>query len=104
MQRVNEGSTAYLTVDFLDKAGLPAVPSSVSYSIYCLTNRQEVRAATAVTPAAQVEITLTPADTAIIDAGNPVEVRRVTVSATYGGGEAVNDDYDVAVDNLLRVL
>jgi len=103
MKRIPEGTTSYLTVDMLDKAGNPAVPTTVSYSIYCLTSKQSVRASTSLTPAAQIEITLTPSDMAILNQANKIERKRVTVVASYGAGDGVNDEYDYQVDNLSGV-
>jgi hypothetical protein len=100
MQEVRERSTKYLTVEFLDKTGAPAVPSAVSYRVDCLTTGQQVRADTPLTPAASVEITLTPADNAILG-GNVLETRRVTVVAQYGGaGDQAVDEYDYLVRNV----
>jgi hypothetical protein len=103
MKHVNEGTTSYLTISCKDKDGVLAAPSAVSYSVYCLTTKQEVRAVTVLAPAAQIEITLTPADTAILATGNKSERKRVTVVASYGAGDGVNDDYDFTVDNLSGV-
>lgn len=102
MDIVNEGSTAYLTVTFLDKAGAQAAPTSISYRIDCLTNAQEVKDDTAVVAGASVEITLTPADNAIIAAANSQERRLVTVTATYGASDAVKADYEYRVRNLAK--
>lgn len=100
MVTVNEGSTAYLTVTFRDKSGALAAPSSLSYRIDCLITGQVVRADTALTPADTVEITLTPADMAIITASNSRETKRVTVKAGYGASDAVNGEYELIVKNL----
>lgn len=99
MDVVNEGTTAYLTVAFLDKTGAAALPVAVSYRIDCLSSGAAVKAATSVTPATSVEITLSATDNAIL-AGLPAERRRVTVEATYAGSEAVRDQYDYDLRNL----
>lgn len=99
MDSVNENSTAYLTVAFADKTGAPAVPTSATYRIDDITNNVPIRASTALTPAASIEITLAPGDNAI--AGRASEIHRVTVTAQYGGaGDAVSNEYDYQVNNL----
>lgn len=104
IQTVNEATTAYLTVTFLDKDGAQAAPSSVSYRIDCLTTGAAVRASTPVTPAAsQVEITLDATDNAMQSTGNLTERRRVTVTASYGVGDQVQEQYDYLVKNLSEV-
>jgi len=100
MKTVNEKTTSYLTVEMLDKNGAPALPDSVSYQIDCLSTKQLVRLLTPLTPAAQIEITLTPNDTAILLQGNRSERKRVTVVANYGVDDAINDQYDFVVKNL----
>jgi hypothetical protein len=100
---VNEGSTAYVTATFRDKAGTLALPTGVSYRIDCVSNGQEVRDDTSATPATAVEITLSPADNAIIDPKRPRELRRVTVTGTYGDNDAVIEQYDYWVRNLSHV-
>ncbi|OHD23484.1 MAG: hypothetical protein A2Y38_19115 [Spirochaetes bacterium GWB1_59_5] len=97
---VKEGSTAYLTATFKDKTGALAAPSTLSYRIDCLTTGQVVRDDMLLTPADTVEITLTPADMAILTAGNSRETKRVTVKAGYGANDAVNDEYELIVKNL----
>lgn len=103
MRLINERSTGYLTVAFFDKTNAPAVPASVSYRIDCLTTGTAILAETALTPAASVEITLTPAQNAIVNAANASETRRVTIKATYAGAEADNREYDYQVRNLAYV-
>lgn len=100
---VDEGSTSELTVEFKDKDGQPAAPATLTYRVDCLTNDQEVRGDTVLTPAATVTIKLTPTDNAIIDQGNDVEERLVTVKAGYGADDAENRDYRYAVRNLKKV-
>ena len=96
---VNEGSTAYLTVDFLDKVDAAAAPTSISYRIDDAQSGAEVRADSAVAAASQIEIELTVADNTLLGAGD-VETRVVTVTATYGADDEVSDNYFYDVKNL----
>lgn len=100
---VNEGSTAYLDVLFKDKDGVVAAPSGVTYRIDCMTTGQQVLADTVISPAGTVEITLTPGNNAIITATNRSEIKRVTVSASYGASDAINKPFDYLVQNLSGV-
>ncbi len=97
---VNEESTSYLTVDFKDKADALEAPASVSYRIDCLTSGQEIQGDTSITPLASVEIEIDPALNAIQDANNAREWRRVTVTATYGPNDQINDQFDFYLRNM----
>ena len=101
--QVNEGSSAYLTVSLFDKLDAPAIPGTLTYSVFDLESSSELRASTALTPAAVVEIALTPADTAIVDTARAFERRRVTVVASYGPEDALRTQFDFLVRNLTRV-
>lgn len=103
MQIVNEGTTAYLTASFTDKAGAAAAPSTLAYSLHCLTTGAILRNDVALTPGNSVEITLSAVDNAIQTSSNRRETKRVTVKAGYGAGEAVNAQYDYQVANLSQV-
>lgn len=97
---VNEGSTAYLSVSFKDKAGSLAAPASLTYSLRCLTTGNVLREDVALIPASQVEITLTPADNTLQIPGNQYETRLVTVVAGYGAADALQEQYEYLVKNL----
>ena len=97
---VNENSTAYLTLTFKDKNGNLATPQTIIYNIHCLTNGQEIKGDTNVTPASSVEITITPNENRIIDPNNKYERRLVTVTATYNANDEVTAEYEYKVLNL----
>lgn len=97
---VNEGSTAYVTATFRDKAGQLAQPTSVSYRIDCVSNGQQIVDDTSATPGTSVEITLSAAHNAILDPKRARELRRVTVTGSYGADDAVVEQYDYWVRNL----
>lgn len=100
---VNERSTSYLSVSLLDKAGAAAVPASVRYRVDCQTTGQMVRDWTNLAPAAALEIVLTSADNAMVNAVNRSELRRVTVSAVYGVDDEVHNTWEYQVRNLDHV-
>lgn len=97
---VNEGSGAFLTVTFKDKAGAQAAPTSARYRIDCVTTGEEVADWTAMTAAAQVELAITSAQNAMRSEANANELRRVTVEGTYGAGDKVTGEYEYNVANL----
>lgn len=104
MQTVTEKSTAYLTVNFYDKAGALNVPNTITYRIDDVFGGLQVRGDTAIgAPASSIEITLTAADNTILNTAGQNERRRVTVTAVYGLGDQVADEYIYEVANLLKV-
>ena len=104
MERVNEKSTAYLTVTFRDKAGAAQAPASAKYRIDDVTTGQPVRGDTDISsPGSTVELTLTVDDNALKNPIVAAEQRRVTVTAEYGSGDAVRSEYIYEVFNLAGV-
>lgn len=99
-QTVNEGSTAYLSVEFRDQAGELAVPASISVRVDCASTGTALRPPTALNPASQIELTLSPLENRIVSASNRAERRRVTVTASYGAADAATADYEYTVRNL----
>lgn len=97
---VNEGTSKKLRLDLTDEDGAPAAPSTLTYRVDCLTTGTAIRATTALSPAASVDIGLTPDDSAIVDDSNRMERRRVTVVAGYAADDDVTAEYDFNVKNL----
>lgn len=100
---VNEGSKAWLTVSFYDRAGVLAAPASLTYQIHCLTTDSVVRAETALGIDTEVEIPLTAADNAIINQANGYELKRVTIIANYNVDDEIKAQYDYVVNNLSAI-
>jgi len=104
MERVNEKSTAYLTVTFRDKAGAAQAPATATYRIDDVATGQSVRADTDISsPGSTVELTLTVDDNTMKNPIAAAEQRRVTVVAEYGSGDAVRSEYIYEVVNLVGV-
>lgn len=103
MMQVNEGTTAYLSASFKDKANNAETPATVSYRIDDVRSGTEIRGATAVTAASVVEIALPPADNRILNTTQNYEARRVTVVATYGSNDQVTAEYIYRVISLAGV-
>lgn len=97
---VNEQSTAYLTVEFRDKAGDLQAPSSARYRVDCPAPSSELRAWTALGAASSVEIELNAEDNTMVNGNRPYELRRVTVEATYGADDKLVAEFDYRVRNL----
>lgn len=103
MNQVNERSTAYLTATFLNKAGQTQQPTSVSYRIDDAMTRTQIRGATSVSPSSTVEITLTPADNAIISPSLATERHVVTVIGVYGESDQVTAQFVYEVVNFQAI-
>lgn len=101
---LEEETSVVLTIRFYDRGGVAVVPLSAIYQVDCPTTGTAVRAETALLPAAQIALTLTAADNAIVDQGNVRELRRVTIEAVLPGGDTVNAQYDYLVRNLSGVV
>jgi hypothetical protein len=103
VDKINEQSSAYYTVSFLDKDGLPAEPASVVYSVRCVPDDSEIRTNTAVTPSSTILIHLDSSDTAIQDSTRDTEVHLLTVIGTYGANDKVTAEREFMVANLAGV-
>jgi hypothetical protein len=88
LKEIMDGNSAVLTARFM-KGDEEDIPSEISYRIDCLTNKQEVRGNTPITPGGEVEIPLTSSDNTLIVSTNRVEVRVVTLTADYGEDDNV---------------
>ncbi len=100
MDKVDEKTTAYLTITPMDKDGTPVAPTSISYKIFDAESGAEVRAATVISPATVMEIKLDKNDNTLVDPTNAEETRRVTVSAVYGADDELHGVYRYGVVNV----
>lgn len=101
LSSINKDSSGYLTINFKDKAGTLEAPTSITYRIDCITNNQEVKANTPITPAASsVELILTKAMNCIINSKNDYELRVVTVTGVYSASDEIVEEYKYNVKNL----
>ncbi len=102
--QVNEGTTAYLSATFKDKAGNTEMPATVVYRIDDISSNTEIRGVTTITAANVVEITLSPVDNRILNSAQNYEARRVTVVASYGANDQVAAEYIYRVVSLAGVM
>lgn len=100
---VNEQTTCYITVNFKDKDEIITAPTSAVAEINCLTTGTEMRASASITAAGTVEITVTPAQNAINDSNNGMELRELTATATYGVSDSLKSRFRYYVRNLKAI-
>lgn len=103
IRQVKEKSKARLTVSFFDEDGSAATPSTISYRVDCDTTGNNIRSATSVSAASVVNIDLDNVDNAMQVHANKREMRRVTVTATFGGTDESNDEFTYEVIGLPNV-
>ena len=100
---VNEGTSHFVVLTFVDHDGLPVVPLDVYIRIDDFSSGESMRVETAETsPAAEMTIEITPAENNMINERMPHEKRVMTITATYGtGGERqVTGEYVYKLVNL----
>jgi len=103
MIRVNEQSSAYLTVTFLDGNGAAALPQSVTYKVTDVSTGAVIRGSTAASLGTTTTILLNSTDTAMVNTSNSEENHAVTVTADYGSGDYARDEFIFTVVNLVGV-
>lgn len=102
---INEKTTAYIDISFLDRNGKLATPTSATYSTYCKTTKTAIKTAAAISSiASQVTITLDALDNAIQNTANATEDKVLTVMATYNTNDQLNSDYNYTIKNLQGVV
>lgn len=101
LDQVNEESTAYVTIQFFDKNDVLAQPTSATYLIHDSHSGRVMRASTALVPTGGVvEVTIEPAENAILNTDLPSEIRVLTTNAVYGADDELNDEFRWRVINL----
>jgi len=100
LERINEGTTSYLTFIPKDKNGAAQAPSACTWRAIDVESGQVLQADTSITPGTSVEITLTPAINTLFNSQQAAETRRVTVIATYGESDAAVGVYEYQVDRV----
>lgn len=103
MQTINENSTCFVPASFYDKNGSAEVPASISYRIDDVASGTEIKADTSVGAASSIEITVAATENAILDGDNKYEVKRLTLTATYGASERATEVVYWRVRNLEAV-
>ena len=96
---INEGSSGFLTVDFVDKDGAPAVPTGITYRIDDAASGDEVLGDTVIATGSTIEIPLPPSVNVTIGTGR-TQKRLVTVTAAYGVDDAIQSVFNYMLINL----
>lgn len=102
-QIVMEGTSAWVTVRFYDKAGNLAAPASATWQAHDLASGTELKAETALTPASTIEIAVPASVNEIVNERLAKETRRITIKASYGVDDKANAQFDYEVRNLGKV-
>lgn len=97
---VVERTTCWVTISFLDRDGVPAVPSTLTCRIDDQDSGTAIREETSVTPGSTVEIRISPEENRILYAGSEAETREVTIHATFGAEDEQNANLLYRVINL----
>ena len=97
--KVNELTTNYVTLEFLNRLDVLEAPLTARYRIDCLTEGVNVLGWTTIpSPSSSEVVAITSNLNAIIDAANnSFETKQITVEAYYGVNDFVYDEieYDV---------
>jgi len=99
--KINEGSTAFLTISFYNKLGVLAVPTSATYRIDDVATSTAIKATTPLVGGSSVELTISPTENRILSQANEYETREVTIIADFGAGEQMTSSMRYRVTNLL---
>lgn len=103
VQTYNEGQSFTATFKFFDSDWVASSPTTLRYRIDDLTNGTTVRDWTTVTPAAVVDIEVTPSDNDIVDTGHERERKQMVIQTNYGTDTQSVQTIDWFVDNVQGV-
>lgn len=98
--RVNEGSSARLTMRFYGDDGELATPSGVQYRIDVKDTGEQIRDWSSLTPASEIEVLLTDEDNDTFLPAQALERHEVTVRAVYDVTEQITGKFVYEVLNL----
>lgn len=106
LNEVNERSTYFITVSFLDEDGDPVTPDSATYRLDNLTRpKTNILPATAFPSlSTSVDIIVTSDQNQIYGSRNAYEVREMTVEFDYDGDKHGTAKYTYKVLNLYGVV
>lgn len=103
-KNVNEESAAYVTAYYYSKTGVAVTPDAIRYRIDDVTDGlpgNEILTWTAVTPSGtSSEIIVTAEQNSMLNSGQDVERRQVTVEATGTDGQAWREIFEYQLVNL----
>ncbi len=104
LEIVNEKSSYFPTISFLDEDGNAVIPSAGKYWVYDITDQDapvEIKAETAFTPtASSFDFEILPTENRILDDTNDYEMRVLTVEFTYSTTRQGTAEHKWGVKNL----
>lgn len=100
MERIPEGTTNYITLEFFDKDGAPVVPSTVTWEAWDKKSKTQISAPASLTPAAVIELTIPTTVNAMVDEDNETEIRQIVIKTTYSGSQGANKTIEYLVENV----
>ena len=98
--RIKEGTYYQVEASFYDSAGDVALPSTIHYQVFCVTNGRVVREWTSVPIGTTVSITATPEDNSILNDRNAWERKQMVVKANADTDLQHIETIEWVVDNL----
>ena len=98
--RVNELSTAVITVRPIDRNGVVFIPGAARYRLDDFKSREAIIAWTSLTPAVEMTITIPAASNTILRSGNAREKKILTVETDAATTSAHVEEYSYWVKNL----
>jgi hypothetical protein len=100
METFKERKTGWITPAFKNRSGVAAVPTSARYRLDDEKSSTEILDWTSLTPASSIEITITPAQNALIDPTRDEEIHVLTVESTFAAGDVMPAEYRFKVRSL----
>jgi microcystin degradation protein MlrC len=97
MDTVRKGNGATVQIKMYGRDGSLEAPGSAVYRIDDLESGSSIRQETALAAGHTVLLDLDATDTDIVTSGERQEIHRITVTATYGQGDVLVDEYDFKV-------
>ena len=104
MDQVNEKTSCTINTAYADEKGAPVIPTSGTYRIDDLVTNTAILGPTSLPSlAASVDIPITIAQNAMVNAALDRETHILTTTWTYGIGKGGNDEYRFEVTALKEV-
>jgi hypothetical protein len=100
IERIKEGTYYEVEASCFDSEGEPALPTTIEYSLYCLTNSRDIRTLTDVPIGVTVSIFATAAENAIINNRNDYERKQMTVVIDRGLATQTTETIEWIVKNI----
>jgi hypothetical protein len=100
IERIKEGTYYEVEASCFDSEGQPALPTTIEYSLYCLTNGRDIRTLTDVPIGVTVSIFATADENAIINNRNDYERKQMTVVCDRGLATQTTETIEWIVKNI----